>query len=295
MIQGLLIVCFFFGGEVLGEESACYAPNRFEYEHKVLEKLISLEQFKADVTEKMLYLEQSKDDATVKLLHLKQSNVDAAVKLLQLEQSKAIERIDSVERQLQGTTTQAPHTTQSSSTYVHWGMKTCPNVTDTTLIYSGQAGGGRYDHPGSGEYVCLPNDPSYDQYNTDLDNARSWMYGAEYETYDVPIPPIFSTLANFDVPCAVCLARRKTSLMIPGRTSCYAGWTKEYQGYLMAEYYNYQGKGYVCMDKLAEGFDSLSGNENGALFHATEGRCGALRCPPYINGAELACVVCSTS
>lgn len=77
MIRGLIIVGFLLGGEVLGEEPACYAPNRFEYEHKVLEKLI--------------YLEQSKADATVKLLHLEQSKADAT------------ERIAALERQLQGT------------------------------------------------------------------------------------------------------------------------------------------------------------------------------------------------
>ncbi|KAH3754464.1 hypothetical protein DPMN_189139 [Dreissena polymorpha] len=49
------------------------------------------------------------------------------------------------------------------------------------------------------------------------------------------------------------------------------------------------------MDKFAESLDSSSADENGALFYPTEGRCGSLRCPPYIGGAELACVVCSTT
>ncbi|KAH3754477.1 hypothetical protein DPMN_189152 [Dreissena polymorpha] len=181
---------------------------------------------------------------------------------------------------------------RSSSTYVHWGMKTCPNVTATSVIFSGQVGGGHFTHTGAGEYVCLPNDPSYDQYSDAADNDRSWMYGTEYETGTCPV---LTNLLDFEVPCAVCLARRKTTLMIAGRTSCYSGWTMEYQGYLMGSYYKYNNKGYICLNKHAESFDSSSGNENGAVIYMTEGRCGSLKCPPYKNGAELACVVCSTT
>ena len=36
-------------------------------------------------------------------------------------------------------------------------------------------------------------------------------------------------------------------------------------------------------------------DEGGAFFYPVEGNCqnGNLPCDPYINGAELACVVCS--
>ncbi|KAH3733672.1 hypothetical protein DPMN_040121 [Dreissena polymorpha] len=61
---------------------------------------------------------------------------------------------------------------RSSSTYVHWGMKTCPNVTATSLIFSGQVAG-LYTNRGAGEYICLPNDPSYDQYSDAADEYRS--------------------------------------------------------------------------------------------------------------------------
>ncbi|KAH3792984.1 hypothetical protein DPMN_146486 [Dreissena polymorpha] len=190
--------------------------------------------------------------------------------------------------------TQSPVTPRSSSTYVHWGMNTCPNVTATTMVYSGQAAGGHHLHTGSGEYICLPNDPEYDKYNQNNDENRSLMYGAEYETH-APItnPPALSDLHDHDVPCSVCLARGKTTLMIPGRTSCYSGWTKEYQGYLMGEYHSYQGKGYVCMDKNAEALNGTDADLNGALLYFVEGRCGNLQCPQYLEGAELACVVCS--
>ncbi|KAH3825826.1 hypothetical protein DPMN_127709 [Dreissena polymorpha] len=65
--------------------------------------------------------------------------------------------------------------------------------------------------------------------------------------------------------------------MIPGRTSCYNRWTKEYQGYLMAEDYQHHGKGYGCMDRNAEALHSSFADLNGALFFNVEGRCGSLK------------------
>ncbi|KAH3825843.1 uncharacterized protein LOC127881968 [Dreissena polymorpha] len=204
-------------------------------------------------------------------------------------------RIDDLERQVQGAQAKAdiPQTARGSSTYVHWGMKTCPNVTATTTLYSGQAAGSHYTHSGSGEYICLPNDPVYGAYNQISSSTRSMMYGAEYETYDNA--PALTNLLNHDVPCSVCLARGKTTVMIPGRTSCYSGWTKEYEGYLMGAHYQHQGNGYVCMARSPESLAGSYADMNGALFYFVEGRCGTLQCPPYIEGAEIACVVCSTT
>ena len=70
---------------------------------------------------------------------------------------------------------------------------------------------------------------------------------------------------------------------------------KEYEGYLMAGESN-QNKGYnyVCVDKDPEALTGLQSNTNGALFYFVKGWCSSLgRCPPYINKAELACVVCT--
>ncbi|KAH3691031.1 hypothetical protein DPMN_193631 [Dreissena polymorpha] len=109
-------------------------------------------------------------------------------------------------------------------------MKTCPTLTGTTQVYTGQAAGEHYTHAGSGENICFPSDPEYDQYNDVADSLRSLMYGDEYETQS---NPAFSNLHQNDVLCAVCLAKGETTLMIPGRTTCYRGWSKEYQRYLM--------------------------------------------------------------
>lgn len=81
------------------------------------------------------------------------------------------------------------------------------------------------------------------------------------------------------------------------RKSCYKGWRLEYDGYLMAGYHKHKaGTMYKCVDKdpdTAPGFKS-STNQDGYLFYAVEARCGSLNCPPYTEGRELTCAVCST-
>ena len=43
------------------------------------------------------------------------------------------------------------------------------------------------------------------------------------------------------------------------------------------------GKNYVCMDINAEALDASHGNLDQALFYLVEGRCSALKCPPYVH------------
>ncbi|ELU04982.1 hypothetical protein CAPTEDRAFT_124321, partial [Capitella teleta] len=104
-----------------------------------------------------------------------------------------------------------------------------------------------------------------------------------------------STLHNHNVPCAVCRAKtRATVLMVPARQECHEGWTREYSGYLTSGRKTHNGRTqFTCMDAAPEVEDAGHRDENGALFYAVEDRCGSLPCPPYINGRELTCVVCT--
>ena len=53
-----------------------------------------------------------------------------------------------------------------------------------------------------------------------------------------------------NTPCAVCKTTRTDNLMMPARTSCYSGWTFEYQGYLVTEHENLaHSTEFICMDK----------------------------------------------
>ncbi|XP_071128141.1 uncharacterized protein [Mytilus edulis] len=174
----------------------------------------------------------------------------------------------------------------TGSTYVIWGRRQCPNNTDTEQVYSGYAGGGMHDQPGSAaEHVCLPPDPDF-QRTSGYDGGR--MYGAEYEG------SFFGT-QDEDVPCAVCRKTRSTSiLMIPGKNKCYNGWKIEYHGYLGSGYHGFaSASSYVCVDSHPEYLNGGVQDENGKLFYSVLAKCGSLQCPPYMNDYPLTCVVCS--
>eukprot|EP00106_Octopus_bimaculoides_P016378 XP_014783820.1 PREDICTED: uncharacterized protein LOC106878958 [Octopus bimaculoides] len=83
-------------------------------------------------------------------------------------------------------------------------------------------------------------------------------------------------------------------MMLPARTKCYPGWTIEYYGYLMSEYdYSHSRHEYVCVDHAPEINPKSYKNLNGASMYIVQAMCGSLPCPPYENGQELSCVVCS--
>lgn len=82
--------------------------------------------------------------------------------------------------------------------------------------------------------------------------------------------------------------------IIIARKSCDEGWKLEYHGYLMAGYYKHNaGTTYKCVDKDPESLQGGHTNSNGYLFLYVEGRCGSLKCPPYVEGREIVCAVCS--
>ncbi|CAC5380705.1 unnamed protein product [Mytilus coruscus] len=61
----------------------------------------------------------------------------------------------------------------TGSTYVIWGRKQCPNITDTEQVYSGYVGGGYNEQAGSSsQYVCLPPDPDFQRTNGEEKQLR---------------------------------------------------------------------------------------------------------------------------
>ncbi|CAC5416594.1 unnamed protein product [Mytilus coruscus] len=140
--------------------------------------------------------------------------------------------------------------------------------------------------------ICLPNDPQNGESQKD-DNDQ--LFGAEYEIGSSYKPSeMKGDMQHKEVPCAVCFQKKKTVLlMIPGRKTCYKGWTSEYSGFLMTDYKTFSSKEYACVDKDAEPLDNKNGNENGALFYGIRTKCGSLKCPPYKNATDVRCVVCT--
>lgn len=174
-----------------------------------------------------------------------------------------------------------------------WGRSDCPaNI--TTKVYSGTTGGSDYTHTGAAaEYVCMPDVPIWGPHK-DLvyGTGVGYICGAEYEG---PIALFGMPNSAEDVPCAVCLGSQYTaSLMIPGRTECYPGWTEVYHGELASGYHgDAAASQYVCVDKSPQAIPGGgTHNENGKLFYGVKAKCGSLPCPPYEDGKFLSCVVC---
>ncbi|KAL3832678.1 hypothetical protein ACJMK2_024300 [Sinanodonta woodiana] len=260
-----LILCSLFVCLVVGERaqptsspnSNCYA--RFDYEYKLLERLLRAE--------------------------FAQREMEASI--LQIQ-----EKFKSIERDAQESRRPTTNATNGfGSTYVRWGRTTCSG-NDTEMVYKGYAGGSDHaDTGGSADFLCLPEDPTWGK--NVLGSAPSgFIYGAEYELVDGSNP--FSVSREDDVPCCVCKPPRTASLMIPGRTNCYLGWTMEYTGYLMSGYHGHSGAtNYVCVDANAEATIRGNINYNGHLMYIVTAKCGSLPCPPYVEGKIVACVVCS--
>ena len=171
--------------------------------------------------------------------------------------------------------------------YTRWGRKSCPSGRE--MVYTGIAGGSRSTHSGGGaNYLCLPKDPQYSTNGVPSSSYFSYLYGSEYQY----------TLAgthDHNVPCTVCyVATRASTLMIPAHTTCPTSWTKEYQGYLMAERHSHKRTVYECVDAGAESVAGSAANTDGALFYHVVATCGkGLPCPPYVTTKTITCVVCT--
>lgn len=83
--------------------------------------------------------------------------------------------------------------------------------------FVGFTGGSHYTHKGAAvEPICLPKNPEWGLYNDGHDGAKNYVYGAEYETGS--FTGYIKTIEDNDVPCVVCLVRRKSVVqMFPGR------------------------------------------------------------------------------
>jgi len=67
-----------------------------------------------------------------------------------------------------------------------------------------------------------------------------------------------------------------------------------YSGYLVAAYIDHASSSeFICLDGDAEVIPGGSDNDNGKIIYLADAACGFLTCPPYVDGRELTCVVCS--
>lgn len=179
-----------------------------------------------------------------------------------------------------------------SVVYTRWGKKDCNSRHE--LVHSGYVGGSDYRDPGAAvEPLCLPRNPEWGVFKDGADGQKAKLMGAEYQTHTVSSH--WRHYHDHDVPCAVCLVRRRSVVMMfPGRKTCYNGWKLEYSGYLMAgRPIHAAGSTYTCVDSNPDTAHGGKADENGYLFYQVEANCGSLKCPPYVQGREVVCAVCS--
>ena len=179
--------------------------------------------------------------------------------------------------------------------YTRWGRITCPTGQGTQLLYAGRAGGTPQGHKGgAANYLCLPNDPDHLPHESGVQET-AYIAGVDY--YYSGLPSL-SSHNHCNAPCAVCyVATRSVAVMIPAKTQCPTDWTLEYVGYLMSEYYNFDGRTmYECVDKDPECLPGLRSNNypRDGTFLLVEPYCDGLECPTYYDAEkELACAVCT--
>ncbi|XP_078342927.1 short-chain collagen C4-like [Oculina patagonica] len=182
-------------------------------------------------------------------------------------------------------------TVKSGVQYIRWGRTTCPSGAQE--VYKGVVGSDQFDnYGGGGEYLCLTKNPAYTKYK-DGPQSHSYIYGTEYAISFNPFSP--TDVHNYEVPCVSCyVASRTAYMMIPGFNGCPSGWHEEYGGYLMSgQSPHKKSRNFICTDVAAEGVPGTQADRDGALLYLVEGVCGSLPCPPYVNGRELSCAVCT--
>jgi hypothetical protein len=157
-------------------------------------------------------------------------------------------------------------------------------------LSSGYAGGSWYNDPGAAaDFVCLTPDPDL---TTKFSTTYAKMYGSEYNDEEFASHGIHN---GDDVPCAVCRSTVESSVvMIPGKSSCYDGWSMQYRGDLVAGLYAHKAASqYICLDENPQALTAGHVNYNGKLLHPVVAVCGSLACPPYHDHKYLTCVVCT--
>ena len=161
------------------------------------------------------------------------------------------------------------------------------------LYIAGYGGGQRYYHieyksyyGGPATILCLPDNPELTNQTFSTTNI---LEGVEFEGSGFAPDAL-----NEDMPCSVCRSSSaSTTIMIPGRSTCYSGWTHQYNGVLASGSPAHSSSSYICVDEHPDYIVSGQSNDGGRELYVVAYKCGSLPCPPYHNNRKASCVVCS--
>ena len=177
--------------------------------------------------------------------------------------------------------------------FIRWGRTTCPGNA-TQAVYKGYTAGGAFKDSGGGSgMLCLPDHPTWGNYTDGLNGYKGYIYGVEIDMVE-PSHIFYHAVNEQDQPCVVCHTRYAVTHMFPGRINCFPGWSLQYAGYLMSSMpTSGMDRDYICVDSDPGALVHGATNDNQGIIYLVEGRCGSLPCPPYVEGREIACAVCS--
>ncbi|XP_045169622.2 uncharacterized protein LOC123532281 [Mercenaria mercenaria] len=282
-----VVVVFFLSAraEADNEPSAC----KLSTEEQLLDKVIRTEV----KVEAMLSEIRKTEENVLSVLEYRKQDVQKT--LTELKETNAAE-IGQIKGKMESVVKGNSAKMDIGSSYVRWGRTTCPD--DNELVYKGYAAGSSYTSKGgAANYICLTEEPQWGFYEESV-AAGTQVHGGEYELGDHHADGgskyFKKNLNDQDAPCSLCRTPRSSVTMIPGRLECFSGWTKEYSGYLAAGASGHaSATEFICLDSDAEMISGGAANRDGRLFYLAEVSCGSLQCPPYIEGRELTCVVCS--
>ncbi|XP_053374291.1 short-chain collagen C4-like [Mercenaria mercenaria] len=240
------------------------------------------------------------NDKSKRIMLHSDEDIAAEVLALKNQVNAQASKISNLELQLMQEQSKADVT----SSYIRWGRTVCPGNGSTELYKGFMSGTFLPSHlqigKGAGaNFLCLPDTPLWDHY-TNTKNNDILVTGVEYNfnphlSSAEQIKFFGTSVGRSEAPCAACQISRGSNIMIPGRNECFAGWTKEYSGYLVAGYPGYADSSeYVCLDRRPEVvFHSGDAKAENNLYFVESHCGGTLACPPYVDGRELSCVVCS--
>ena len=174
-----------------------------------------------------------------------------------------------------------------------------------SFIYVAVAGvvaGGRANQKGAtASLLCLPELSNYDVIEAGVQDSRPYIEGILYMVGNFPM---WSPLHMRRVPCTLCrVPDRGVATVHPARNTCLGNWTLEYTGFMMGSATSQNhGTDSICVDADAEPQSpersAYEGDGHGVMYGAismthTDCNPGDMTCPPYYEGQEILCAVCS--
>jgi len=188
--------------------------------------------------------------------------------------------------------------------YTRWGRTTC-NV-GASILYTGYMAGALGGNSGSGaQFLCISDNPDFNNLVPNHQGGGA-LYGAEYVFnggYSNNQPFSYANNNNQDLtfnkaPCVVCIRQDvQDVIMIPGKFGCPVdNMNLEYNGHLASAHYANYRTDWICLDQAPEAIPGRSGDVASVYVYPAEVWCpggSASICPPYAEGNEVTCAVCS--